>query len=214
MKIVSVTPLALPEIHVIRFARFGDHRGYFVEPFRRSDLHDNPLTPFMKKVEFVQLSESFSHAGTVRGMHFQWNPYMGKLVRTLFGHLVDLVLDIRKGSPTFGKMIAYDMPAQRTGDTDQWIWVPPGFAHGSLFLEDTLIEYLCSGEYSMGCEAGVSPLAKDIDWGLCEPGLRETFRHVISGHFLMTDKDKNGLTLADWAKDERSRNFIYGQMAS
>jgi dTDP-4-dehydrorhamnose 3,5-epimerase len=213
VKIVSVTPLVLPEIHVIRFARFGDHRGYFVEPFRRSDLHNHPLTPFMKKVEFVQLSESFSRAGTIRGMHFQWNPYMGKLVRTLFGYLVDLILDIRKGSPTFGKMIACDMPAQRSGDTDQWIWIPPGFAHGTLFLEDTLIEYLCSGEYSIGCETGVSPLAKDVDWSLCEPGLRETFGHVISGHFLMTDKDKNGLTLADWAKDERSRHFIYGQMS-
>lgn len=211
MKIVSTGPLAFPEVQVIRFARFGDHRGYFTEPFRRSDFRDNPSTSFMKNVEFVQINESFSHARTIRGLHFQWSPYMGKLVRTLQGHLIDLILDIRKGSPTFGKIIGYDMPAQR-GDTDQWIWVPPGFAHGNLFLEDTLIEYLCSGEYSIGCETGISPLAQDIDWCLCEPGLREVFAHVLRGSYLISEKDRKGLTLAAWETDERSRHFIYQQM--
>ena len=106
MKILTVKQLAIQEIRVIRFARFCDQRGYFTEHFRQSDFQTNPLTPFMEGVEFVQTNESFSRAQTVRGLHFQWDPYMGKLVRTLHGHMVDLILDIRKGSPSFGKAIA------------------------------------------------------------------------------------------------------------
>ena len=95
---------------------------------------------------------------------------MGKLVRTIRGHMIDVVLDIRKGSPTYGKIIAHDMPVQGDEDYAEWIWVPPGFAHGNTFPADTVIEYLCSGEYSPGNEAGISPVADDLDWSLCEPG--------------------------------------------
>src|SRR3989442_12162468 len=158
MKVLEVRALAMSEIKVIRFGRFCDQRGYFTEHFRRSDLQTNADTPFFKGVEFLQANESFSRPGTIRGLHFQWNPYMGKLVRTLEGHMIDLVLDIRKGSPNFGKILAYDMPARMNAEWDEWIWVPPGFAHGNMFVDDTLIEYLCSGEYSPGCEAGISPL--------------------------------------------------------
>lgn len=214
MKIVSVDSLAIPEIKAIQFARFRDHRGYFTEPFRRSDLQDGPLTPFMQGVEFVQSNESFSKAGTIRGLHFQWNPFMGKLVRTISGHMIDLVLDIRKGSPTFGKLIALDMPGGRDGETDLWVWVPPGFAHGNVFLADTLIEYLCSGEYSQGNEAGISPLADDIDWSLCDGRLRDVFEGVAHGELLITDKDRNGLSVGAWKHDERSRHFIFDQMPS
>jgi dTDP-4-dehydrorhamnose 3,5-epimerase len=209
MKILTVEQLEIPEIKVIRFARFSDQRGYFTEHFRDSDFQTNPLTSFMEGVRFVQANESFSRAGTVRGLHFQWNPYMGKLVRTLQGHMVDLVLDIRKGSPSFGKAIAYDMPFDRSEDFDEWIWVPPGFAHGNTFLEDTSIEYLCSGEYSPGNEAGISPLAEDIDWSLCDQNLRETFRGIASSTRLMTDKDRNSLSVSAWERDERSDNFVY-----
>lgn len=207
MKILGVDQLEIPEIKVIRFARFRDGRGYFTEHFRKSDLQTDPLTPFMRDVEFVQTNESFSRAGTVRGLHFQWNPYMGKLVRTLHGHMVDLVLDIRKGSPSFGRAIAYDMPSHFGEDSNEWIWVPPGFAHGNVFLEDTSIEYFCSGEYSPGNEAGISPLAEDIDWSLCDPGLRETFHEIASRSSLITDKDRNGLSVSAWERDERSENF-------
>src|SRR5215211_324141 len=209
MKILGVEQLEIPEIKIIRFARFRDQRGYFTEHFRKSDFQTNPLTSFMEGVEFVQANESFSRAGTVRGLHFQWNPYMGKLVRTLQGHMVDLVLDIRKGSPRFGKAIAYDMPSAGSEDFDEWIWVPPGFAHGNMFLEDTSIEYLCSGEYSPGNEAGISPLAEDIDWSLCEQDLRGTFYEVASSTRLITDKDRNNLSVSAWEKDERSNNFVY-----
>jgi dTDP-4-dehydrorhamnose 3,5-epimerase len=212
MKILAVDQLKIPEIKVIRFARFCDQRGYFTEHFRQNDFRTNPLTSFMEGVEFVQTNESFSKAGTVRGLHFQWNPYMGKLVRTLHGHMVDLVLDIRKGSPTFGKAIAYDMPSNRSEDFNEWIWVPPGFAHGNTFLEDTSIEYFCSGEYSPGHEAGISPLAEDIDWSLCDQNLRETFHKIASSTPLITDKDKNGLSVSAWGEDERSNNFIYADL--
>jgi dTDP-4-dehydrorhamnose 3,5-epimerase len=213
MKMLDVEQLEIPEIKVIRYARFRDQRGYFTEHFRDNDFQTNPLTDFMKGVEFVQTNESFSRAGTIRGLHFQWNPYQGKLVRTLFGHMVDLVLDIRRGSPTFGKAIAYDMPADRSKDFGEWIWIPPGFAHGNTFLEETLIEYFCSGEYSPGNEGIVSPLAEDIDWSLCDNDLRETFHEISSSTQLITDKDRNGLSVSAWEKDERSSNFIYSPYA-
>jgi dTDP-4-dehydrorhamnose 3,5-epimerase len=208
VKILSVKQLEIPEIKVIWFARFRDERGYFTEHFRRDDFDTNSLTPFMRGVEFVQANESFSRASTIRGLHFQWNPYMGKLVRTLHGHMVDLVLDIRRGSPTFGKAIAYDMPSDGSEEFNEWIWVPPGFAHGNAFLEDTTIEYFCSGEYSPGNEAGISPLAEDIDWSLCDPHLREVFCEIASSTRLMTDKDRNGLSVSAWERDERSVNFV------
>src|SRR5262245_40272082 len=213
MKILSVQELAIPEVKVIRFARFCDHRGYFTDTFRKSDFQTKPLTPFMKKVEFSQTNESFSRAGTVRGLHFQWNPHMGKLVRTLQGHLMDMALDIRIGSPTFGKIIAYDMAANQGADFNDWIWVPPGFAHGTLLLADTAIEYFCSGEYSPGCETGISPLAADIDWSLCDRTLRDVFQNTAPTA-LSTEKDKTGLTVTQWAKDERSRHFQYADHRS
>lgn len=210
MKILGVKQLAIPEIKVIRFARFCDQRGFFTEHFRKSDFQNPAHTPFLKGIEFLQTNESHSRPGTIRGLHFQWNPFMGKLVRVLFGHMVDLVLDIRKGSPTFGKLIAYDMPSRWGNDFSEWIWVPPGFAHGNYFREESAIEYFCSGEYSPKCEAGISPLARDIDWTLCEPALRDGFKQLVTaGKALISDKDRDGLTLSAWEQDERSNQFIY-----
>jgi dTDP-4-dehydrorhamnose 3,5-epimerase len=213
MKIIEVKSLAIPAIKVIRFGRFCDQRGYFTEPFRKSDFLNHPQMTFMKGVEFLQANESFSKPNVVRGLHFQWNPYMGKLVRPLNGRMVDLVLDIRQGSPTLGKIIAYEMPTQPQADYNEWIWVPPGFAHGNFFTEESAIEYFCSGEYSPGCEAGISPLAADLDWSLCDPALKQEFDAVISSSaLLMTDKDKNGFQLQAWLADERSNNFVYDRL--
>jgi dTDP-4-dehydrorhamnose 3,5-epimerase len=209
VKIVSVKPLEIPDIRVIRYARFRDHRGYFTEPFRKSDFQSNPLTSFLRGIEFLQSNESFSRTGTVRGLHFQWNPYVGKLVRTLYGHMVDLALDIRKGSPAFGKIIAYDMPARNDQDFNEWIWIPVGFAHGNLFLEDTAIEYFCTGEYNPACEAGISPFAEDLDWSRCDQRLKEIFQQTAPSTGLISPKDKAGLSLAAWERDERSGNFVY-----
>ena len=209
MKVVDVRSLALPEIKVIRYGRFPDNRGFFSEHFRRSDFSTHPQLDFVKAVEFLQCNESYSKPGTVRGLHFQWNPYMGKLVRTLQGRMIDLVLDIRKGSPNLGKIIGYDMPADHHAEYAEWIWVPPGFAHGNLFTQSSHVEYFCSGEYSPGCEAGISPLAADIDWSLFDAELREEFDTIISGNPLITDKDRNGHTLASWIENPDSEQFIY-----
>ncbi len=212
MKILQIKTLALPDIKVIRFGRFCDHRGYFTESYRKSDFVNHPDMGFMQGIEFMQANESFSRAGTLRGLHFQWNPYMGKLVRTLSGRMVDMVLDIRKGSPTFGKIIAYDIPVNPNNEYSEWIWVPPGFAHGNFFSEDSLIEYFCSGEYSPGCEAGISPLTDDIDWSLCDVELKRVFDELVAAQLIMTDKDQHGLSLAQWADDSRAENFVYGKL--
>jgi dTDP-4-dehydrorhamnose 3,5-epimerase len=132
---------------------------------------------------------------------------MGKLVRTIRGHMIDVVVDIRKGSPTYGKVIAYDMPVQGDEDFCDWIWVPPGFAHGNTFPADTVIEYFCSGEYSPGNEAGLSPVADDLDWSLSAPDLRDQFQAIARSTSLMTDKDRNAYSLAAWTADPRSEHF-------
>src|SRR5262249_33488086 len=128
MKIAEVTRLAVPEVAVIRFARFQDHRGYFTEHYRESDVSRHDSLESLRGIRFLQRNESLSRAGTIRGLHFQWNPCRGKLVRCVSGRMIDLVLDIRKGSPTFGRIIAYDMPGRPDADCSEWIWVPPGFA--------------------------------------------------------------------------------------
>ena len=209
MKLLEVKKLKIVGIKVIRLGRFCDHRGYFTEHYRKSDFQNLKELKFMRGVDFLQGNESYSRKKTVRGLHFQWNPYMGKLVRTLSGRMIDMVLDIRKGSPTFGKILCYDMPADRVADYQEWIWVPPGFAHGNFFTEDSLIEYFCSGEYSPGCEAGISPLAPDIDWSLCETKLKELFDEIALSTHLITEKDKNGFSVEGWKNDMRSDNFIY-----
>jgi dTDP-4-dehydrorhamnose 3,5-epimerase len=213
MKIVSVRELAIPEIQVLRFARFLDHRGYFTEPYRHSDFNAEIVPASLRGLRFVQTNESFSRAGVIRGLHFQWNPYMGKLVRTVRGRMVDLVLDIRKGSPTYGCIIAHDMPTAAGLDSGEWIWVPPGFAHGNFFSEDSQIEYFCTGEYSPGCEAGISPLAADLNWSLCPPELKHEFDALVAAGPLISAKDQNGLTLAAWTADDRSSQFSYAASA-
>lgn len=211
MKILSVSSLAIPDVKVVRFGRFADARGYFAEPFRRSDFDSHPELGFLSGVALPQMNESWSRAGVMRGLHFQWNPFMGKLVRTVSGRMVDLFLDIRLGSPTFGRIAAHDMPAADDAPHSEWIWVPPGFAHGNFFTEPSRIEYLCSGEYSPGCEAGLSPLTPDLDWSLCEPSLKGEFDALVAAGPILSDKDRQGLTFTAWQADERSRQFIHGQ---
>jgi len=207
MKILDTKSLAIPAIKVVRFARFADFRGYFTEPFRKSDF--SAQLEFMKGVDFLQFNESFSRPNVVRGLHFQWNPFMGKLVRTIQGRMIDLFLDIRKGSPTYGKAAAYDIPSSSDEGYAEWIWIPPGFAHGNYFTQASTIEYACSGEYSPGCEAAISPLSDDIDWSLCDKTLKAEFDAIAGNTAIITDKDKNGLSLAAWTADERSNQFLF-----
>jgi dTDP-4-dehydrorhamnose 3,5-epimerase len=211
LKLLAVHDLALPGVKVIRLGRYRDERGYFTELWRRSAFSERPELAFLAQLEFLQANESFSHPGTVRGLHFQWEPPLGKLVRTVAGRMLDLVLDIRKGSPTFGRAIAYAMPADPEGEHQDWIWVPPGCAHGNCFATPTQIEYLCTGAYNPRCEAGISPFAPDIDWSLCDPELKGELDGFADGGALMSDKDRRGFTLAEWARDERSEHFVWGR---
>jgi dTDP-4-dehydrorhamnose 3,5-epimerase len=209
MKIISVTDLSLPGVKVIRFARFLDQRGYFTEPFRRSDVDAHSALECLKGQAFVQSNESHSRANVVRGLHFQWEPFMGKLVRTLYGHMVDIVLDLRKGSPTLGRGIMHDMPADAVADWSEWIWVPPGFAHGNFFLSESGIEYYCTAEYNQSGESAVSPLSPDIDWSLCDPAQKRRFDAVIANGAVISDKDRQANPLQTWLADPRSNHSRY-----
>ena len=101
MKIIDVKSTTFKEVKVIRFQRFTDNRGYFTETYRKSDFQKNPMLKFLRNKYFVQTNASYSRNKVIRGLHFQFNPYMDKLVRTVRGRMVDLFLDIRIGSPTF-----------------------------------------------------------------------------------------------------------------
>ncbi len=204
MKIVTITDAQIPGVKLINFERFTDKRGFFTETFRVSDFINNELKCFPNGI--MQANESYSRRNVLRGLHFQWNPNMGKLVRTISGHMVDLVLDLRHGSPTQGKIMAFNMPANSTDGTTSWIWVPEGCAHGNFFLEDSYIEYFCSGSYNGECEAGVSPFAEDIDWSTCDPKLKNLFAD-LKDSFIATSKDINGLSVKQWLDREDAKNF-------
>lgn len=206
MKIIEFNELQIPGVCVLKYERFSDKRGYFSETFRDSDFVSlsSDITIFHDGVK--QANESYSRRNVLRGLHFQWNPHMGKLVRTISGHMIDLILDLRYGSPTQGKIIAYEMPSFTGSIHSEWIWVPPGCAHGNFFLEDSIIEYLCSGEYNGNCEAGINPFSEDIDWSICDKKLFNLFEDLKS-NFLVSQKDINGLTLSQWLASVNSNQF-------
>lgn len=206
MVILEVKSLAIPEVKVIRYKRFVDERGYFTETYRREDF-EKSLSGILRDFRIEQVNESRSKKGVVRGLHLQWNPYMGKLVRTLYGHMVDIVVDVRLGSPTFGKGIMYDMPANLDKDYGEWIWVPVGFVHGNFYLEDSAIEYFCTGRYSPGNEAGIYPFAEDIDWSLADERLVKQFK-ALEGKAIMSEKDRQGLSLKEWSSSEPAKKFF------
>ena len=205
MKIMEVRDLPVSGVKVVHYARFPDDRGYFTETFRREEISEAIGVPF----EVAQANESRSKACVVRGLHFQWSPWQGKLVRPIEGRLIDLALDIRIGSPTFGKIVGRDMVAGRDLDEGEWIWLPPGMAHGAVFPGDGVIEYLCTSSWSQGNEASISPLADDIDWSLCEPDLAAEVRELLAGDAVMNDKDRDGHTLASWSEDAAARRFAW-----
>jgi dTDP-4-dehydrorhamnose 3,5-epimerase len=204
MKISSITEQHISGVKIINFDRFMDQRGYFTETFRDSDFISNDLKLF--PIGIIQSNESFSQKYVLRGLHFQWNPNMGKLVRTIAGHMVDLILDLRKGSTTQGKIMAFDMPSKATDNSCSWIWVPEGCAHGNFFLEDSYIEYFCSGSYNGECEAGISPFSEDIDWSICDNSLKNKF-FEMKDSFIATTKDINGFSVKDWLNGTDANNF-------
>lgn len=212
MKIIEIRNLEIPEVKVIKFQRFIDERGYFTETLNIPQMHDFPELDFIRDHEFQQINEAHSKANTLRGLHFQWSPYMGKLVRCIRGRLIDFALDIRRNSPTFGKIVAADLKTTQSDDYNQWMWIPPGFAHGTLLTEESTIEYLCTATWSRETEFGISPLSDDIDWSLCDKECKVEFMRAISSNANINERDKNYPNLRNWLEDDRSANFVFGEI--
>lgn len=202
MKILEIKSVVFPEVKAIKFERFFDERGFFTETFRKSQLD------FFSKYEILQANISYSSGGVIRGLHFQWKPDQGKLVRVISGLMIDLFLDIRKGSPTFGKIGAIKLENDFKKKEEVMLWIPPGFAHGFAALKTICMEYYCTAEYVPGHEAGIRPLAQDIDWSLSDLTLKKEIDEIAK-EAVFSEKDKIGCTLCEWIKDPRSENYIY-----
>jgi dTDP-4-dehydrorhamnose 3,5-epimerase len=147
---------------------FEDERGYFYESFNAQNFKDQ-----LGDFTFVQDNQSLSQKGVLRGLHFQNPPYeQGKLVRVLAGSVLDVIVDIRKNSPTYGKHFSYVLCATKK----HALWVPPGFAHGFLTLEDqTVFFYKVTNYYNKESEGSIVFNDSDlgIDWGVEDPILSE-----------------------------------------
>ena len=139
---------------------FADDRGYFMETYRESWV--DSLQGFSGN--FVQDNQSFSHYGTIRGLHFQEGEHaQAKLVRVLHGTILDVVVDIRRESPTYGQHVAVELSAENK----QQLWIPKGLAHGFSVLSETAeVSYKCDAYYSKEAESGIHPLDEtlNIDW--------------------------------------------------
>ncbi|HTX88523.1 MAG TPA: dTDP-4-dehydrorhamnose 3,5-epimerase [Bacteroidales bacterium] len=153
---------------VIKPDIFRDDRGYFFESFNQDKFDEEGLD-----LTFVQDNESCSKKGVVRGLHFQVPPFeQGKLVRVIRGSILDVAVDIRKGSPTFGKWSSVVL----SGENKWMYWIPPGFAHGfSVLEEDSVVMYKCTNVYHKDAERSIiwnDPDLK-IDWGTAHPIVSE-----------------------------------------
>ncbi len=156
----------LPNLLLIEPKVFEDHRGHFFESYR-----EDAFEAFGLDVKFVQDNQSLSHTGILRGLHFQREPYaQGKFVRVITGAVLDVALDIRKDSPTYGEFVAEKL----TASNKRMLYIPPGFAHGFVTLEDnTIFTYKCTNYYNPSAEGGVlwnSP-SLNIPWGIENPTL-------------------------------------------
>ncbi|GAA0877480.1 dTDP-4-dehydrorhamnose 3,5-epimerase [Algoriphagus jejuensis] len=157
---------------------FPDNRGYFFESFRQDWLQNEGV-----EVNWIQDNQSFSQKGTVRGLHFQHAPFaQAKLVRVITGKVLDVAVDLRKGSPTFGKYHSVVLDSER----NNLFYVPAGFAHGFSVLEDAIFAYKCSNYYHKPAEGGIlwNDPALAIDWRVDNP--------------IISDKDKVWLTLKEF----------------
>jgi dTDP-4-dehydrorhamnose 3,5-epimerase len=146
---------------------FGDERGYFFESFRKSTFESLGI-----RTDFVQDNESFSVKGTLRGLHYQKEPFaQAKLVRVALGKVMDVAVDLREGSPTYCQHHTVILDAKR----HNLFMVPAGFAHGFLALEDSVFSYKCSNYYDKASEEGIIWNDPDlnIDWQIDNPIVSE-----------------------------------------
>jgi dTDP-4-dehydrorhamnose 3,5-epimerase len=170
----------IPGLKIFEPQTFGDHRGYFLESFNENTFKEAGIA-----ARFVQDNESKSQYGVVRGLHYQLNPYaQAKLVRVMIGKVLDVVIDIRKGSPTYGHKFEIEL----SGENKKQLFIPRGFAHGFSVLEDnTIFCYKCDNFYNKQSEGGIllSDPALAIDW------------QVPADKMLVSDKDRLNPLLID-----------------
>ncbi len=182
---MNITTTSIPGVVIIEPRVFGDQRGYFFESFSQREFEEKVC-----KTVFVQDNESMSSRGVLRGLHFQKPPHaQSKLVRVVEGTVLDVAVDIRKGSPTFGKHVAVELSA----DNKKQFFIPRGFAHGFVVLsERAVFQYKCDNYYAPQSEGGLAWNDADlnIDWKLSPEEI------------ILSEKDKNRMTLKEWINKE------------
>lgn len=186
---IKIESRPLQDVAVLVPDIFLDSRGFFMETFREDQFKAHGL-PY----HFVQDNHSRSAKGVVRGLHFQWEPPMGKLMRVTQGSAFLVAVDIRKGSPTLGKWAGIEASAENRRE----VWAPAGFARGFCVLSDFAeIQYKCTGAYNNKAESGIlwNDPAIGIQWPVTNAELSE--------------KDKKAQTLAQWLASPASDNFKY-----
>ncbi len=158
---MKVTKTEIDGLLIIEPRIFNDDRGYFYESYNKAKFTEAGID-----VDFVQDNQSFSHKGAVRGLHGQADPFaQGKLVRVISGRVLDVAVDIRKNSPTFGKHVTVEL----SGENKTLFWIPAGFLHGFATLEDnTIFTYKVNNLYDKASEIGViwNDADLNINWGL------------------------------------------------
>ena len=165
---MQITETPIKGLLIIKPTVFEDSRGYFYESYNKTLFQQHGVD-----VDFVQDNQSLSQAGVLRGLHFQNPPFaQGKLVRVIKGGILDVALDLRKDSPTYGKY--YDLELNEKNKT--MLWIPTGFAHGFLTLaNDTIFSYKCTNFYNKASEDCILWNDTDlgINWGIENPQLSE-----------------------------------------
>lgn len=179
----------LGEVVVLVPRAFADQRGYFMETYREDQFLDLGLPG-----SFVQDNHSYSKKGVVRGLHFQWEPPMGKLMRVTRGAAFLVAVDLRLGSPTLGKWVGIES----TTENRKQVWAPASFARGFCALTDDVeVQYKCTGTYNGKAESA-------IRWDDPAIGIEWPMRDVI-----ISEKDQKAQTLAEWLASPDARNFVY-----
>ena len=160
---MRVVETALPGVVIIEPQVFKDVRGFFLETFRADRFHQHGLP-----ASFVQDNHSKSVGGTIRGLHLQHHRVQGKLIRAIEGEVFDVAVDVRRGSPHFGKWVGVRLAA----DEFKLIYIPPGFAHGFCVVSAAAqVEYKCTDIYDPASEVGIAwtDPAFGIEWPVAEP---------------------------------------------
>jgi dTDP-4-dehydrorhamnose 3,5-epimerase len=162
---MKVIPTELPGCLIIEPKVFGDARGFFYEAWNKGRFAEHGMTP-----EFVQSNVSASERGVLRGLHYQWPNPQAKLVSVLEGEVYDVAVDIRQGSPDFGRWTAVLLSAENK----RHFWVPEGFAHGFVTVsERAIFTYLCTAPYDAAADANIrwNDAQIAVDWPVSEPSL-------------------------------------------